>query len=59
MSLSRTVTEFLSKHVTREVEGIDQPRSQTDRGVAAFSRGPRGYTFSSSARMDPISNHNT
>src|SRR5271166_3104436 len=62
MSLPRSVAEVLKQHVTLEVEGIDrmylnvyQPRLQTDRGVAAFFRYHRGYTFASSALMDPIS----
>ena len=62
MSLPRTVAEVLSEHVTLEVEGIDrmylnvyQPALQTDRGVAAFFRFPRGETFASSALMDPMS----
>jgi hypothetical protein len=62
MSLPRTVAEVLSEHVTLEVEGIDrmylnvyQPRLQSDRGVAAFFRCHRGYTFASSALMDPMS----
>src|SRR5271166_3951829 len=62
MSLPRSVAEVIKQHETLEVEGIDrmylnvyQPRLQTDRGVAAFFRYHRGYTFASSALMDPIS----
>jgi len=62
MSLPRSVAEVLKQHVTLGVEGIDllylnvnQPRLQTDRGVAAFFRYHRGATFASSVLMDPIS----
>ncbi len=62
MSLPRTVADVLNEHVTLEVECIDrmylnvyQPRLQYDRGVVNFFRFHRGYTFASSALMEPIS----
>jgi hypothetical protein len=61
MSLSRSVAELLSDHVTLEVEGIDRmylnvfiPRLQREEGVAGFFRFHRGHQFASSALMDPI-----
>src|SRR5438552_9572099 len=62
MSISRTVTEVLRKHVTLEVEGIDRmylnvyvPALQRAGGVASFFRFHLGQRFASSALMDPIS----
>ncbi len=62
MSLARSVAEVLREHVRWEVESIDRmylnvyvPSLQRDRGVASFFRFHRGYTFASSALMDPIS----
>jgi hypothetical protein len=62
MTLPRSAANVLRDHVTLEVEGIDrmylnvdQPRLQTDRGVAAFFRFHRGETFASSALMAPMS----
>jgi hypothetical protein len=62
MSVPRTVTEVIRRHVTLEVEGIDrmylnvyQPRLQCEGQVAAFFRSHRGHTFASSALMDPMS----
>ena len=63
MSLPRTVADLLSQHVTLKLESIDrmslnvyQHRLQSDRGVVNFFRFHRGYTFASSALMEPISN---
>lgn len=62
MSVPRSVSEMLSKHVTLEVEGIDRmylniyvPQLQREVGVASFFRYHRGNQFASSALMDPIS----
>ena len=61
MIVPRSITEILNDHVTLEVESIDRmylnvyvPRLQFERGVASFFRFHRGYTFASSALMDPI-----
>ena len=61
MSLPRSVSEVISNHVTLEVEGIDRmylnvyvPKLQYASGVVGFFRNHRGYTFASSALMDPI-----
>ena len=61
MSLSRSVAEILSEHVTLESEGIDRmylnvyvPVLQRGGGVASFFRFHRGHQFASSALMDPI-----
>ena len=62
MSVTRSVAEVLSEHVTLEVEGIDRmylnvyvPGLQREQGVATFFRFHRGHQFASSALMDPIS----
>ena len=62
MSVSRSVAEILSKHVTLEMEGIDRmylnvyvPALQRAGGVARFFRFHRGHQFASSVLMDPIS----
>lgn len=62
MSVPRSVGEVLSQHVTLEVESIDRmylnvyvPRLQSEKGVAGFFRYHLGYTFASSALMEPIS----
>jgi hypothetical protein len=62
MSISRSVAEILSEHVTLELEGIDRmylnvyvPRLQREAGVAGFFRFHRGHRFASSVLMDPIS----
>jgi hypothetical protein len=62
MSVSRSVAEVLTDHVTLEVEGIDRmylnvcvPGLQREQGVACFFRFHRGHQFASSALMDPIS----
>ncbi len=62
MSISRSVAEILSEHVTLEIEGIDRmylnvyvPRLQREAGVAGFFRFHRGHRFASSVLMDPIS----
>ena len=61
MSVSRSVAEILSEHVTLEIEGIDRmylnvyvPALQRAGGVASFFRFHRGHPFASSALMDPI-----
>jgi len=61
MTIPRTVTEVLKKHVTFELEGIDRmylnvyvPRLQTEKAVAHFWRFHRGHRFASSALMDPM-----
>jgi hypothetical protein len=61
MTIPRSVAEVLSDHVTLEVECIDRmylnlyvPRLQYDGGVVGFFRNHLGYTFASSALMDPI-----
>jgi hypothetical protein len=62
MSISRSVAQILSEHVTLELEGIDRmylnvyvPRLQREAGVAGFFRFHRGHRFASSVLMDPIS----
>ncbi len=62
MSVTRSVAEVLTEHVTLEVEGIDRmylnvyiPALQREGGVASFFRFHRGCQFASSALMDPIS----
>ena len=62
MSLPRSVSQIMSKHVTLEVEGIDRmylnvyvPQLQRELGVVSFFRFHRGWTFASSALMEPIS----
>jgi hypothetical protein len=62
MTLPRTVSDVISRHVTLEVECIDrmylnvyQPRLQSPAQVAAFFRYHRGDLFASSAVMSPIS----
>jgi len=61
MSLALRVTDVLSEHVTLETEGIDRmylnayvPGLQFAEGVVGFFRRHLGYTFASSALMDPI-----
>lgn len=61
MSLPRSVADVISQHVTLEVEGIDRmylnvfvPKLQYENGVVGFFRNHRGFTFASSALMDPI-----
>jgi hypothetical protein len=55
------VADVLKDHVTLEVECIDRmylncyvPKLQYEMGVVGFFRGHLGYTFASSALMDPI-----
>jgi hypothetical protein len=62
MTLPRTVSDVISRHVTLEVECIDrmylnvyQPRIQSPAQVAAFFRYHRRDLFASSAVMSPIS----
>jgi hypothetical protein len=62
MTLSRTVADVLSDHVSFEVECIDrmylnlwQPRLAYGGGVAGFFTGHRGYAYASTALMDPMS----
>jgi hypothetical protein len=61
MSVQR-VSDILKQHVTLTIEGIDRmylnayvPSLQTPEGVVGFFRRHLGYTFASSALMDPIS----
>lgn len=61
MTLARSVADVLSEHVTLEVESIDRvylnlyvPKLQYEMGVVGFFRGHLGYSFASSALMDPI-----
>ena len=56
MSVSRSVAEILSEHVTLEIESIDRmylnvyvPALQRAGGVASFFRFHRGHQFASSA----------
>ena len=62
MSVPLSVAEVLTDHVVLEVESIDRmylnayvPQLQRELGVVSFFRFHRGYTFASSALMDPIS----
>lgn len=62
MIVAQSVAQVLKEHVTWEVESIDRmylnvyvPGLQFAQGVASFFRSHRGYTFASSALMDPIS----
>jgi len=62
MSVPRTVAEVIHEHVTLEVEGIDrmylnvyQPKLQSDKAGGVFFRYHRGFSFASSALMEPIS----
>jgi len=62
MSVPLRVSEILEQRTTLTIEGIDRMylnayirRLQTPEGVVGFFRGHRGYTFASSALMDPIS----
>ncbi|MCL5445594.1 MAG: hypothetical protein M1121_06010 [Actinobacteria bacterium] len=61
MTIARSVADVLSDHVTLEIECIDRmylnlyvPRLQYDTGVVGFFCNHLGYTFASSALMDPI-----
>jgi hypothetical protein len=61
MSLARSVAEVLKQHVTLEIEGIDRmylnvyvPQLMHALGVVSFFRFHQGYTFASSALMEPI-----
>ena len=61
MSVQR-VSDILKQHVTLTTEGVDRmylnayvPTLQTPEGVVGFFRRHLGYTFASSALMDPIS----
>ena len=61
MTLARSVADVLSDHVTLEIDCIDRmylnlyvPKLQYEMGVVGFFRGHLGYTFASSALMDPI-----
>ncbi|HEY6316785.1 MAG TPA: hypothetical protein VI462_02730, partial [Acidimicrobiia bacterium] len=61
MTVARSVADVLREHVTLEVECVDRmylnlyvPRLQYESGVVGFFRGHLGYTFASSALMDPI-----
>ena len=61
MTIARTVADVLDEHVTLEVECIDRmylnlyvPKLQYEMGVVGFFRGHLGYSFASSALMDPM-----
>ena len=61
MTVARSVAEVLADHVTLEVECIDRmylnlyvPKLQYETGVVGFFRNHLGYSFASSALMDPI-----
>lgn len=61
MMLPRSVADVLTGHVTLEVECIDRmylnlyrPRLQHELGVVGFFKHHRGYSFVSSALMDPM-----
>ena len=61
MTLARSVADVLSDHVTLEIESIDRmylnlyvPKLQYESGVVGFFRNHLGYSFASSALMDPI-----
>ena len=61
MSVARSVAEVLDGHVTLEIEGIDRmylngyiPNLQYAMGVVSFFRKHLGYTFASSALMEPL-----
>src|SRR5487761_484684 len=61
MTVARCVADVLREHVTLEVECIDRmylnlyvPTLQYESGVVGFFRGHLGYTFASSALMDPL-----
>lgn len=62
MTIARSLTDVLDKHVTLEVECIDRmylnlyvPGLQFTNGVVSFLRAHRGHPFASSALLDPIS----
>jgi hypothetical protein len=61
MTIARSAADVLAGHVTLEVECIDRmylnlyvPKLQYVSGVVGFFRYHRGYSFASSALMDPI-----
>jgi hypothetical protein len=61
MTIPRSVADVLSDHVTLEIECIDRmylnlyvPKLQYESGIVGFFRGHLGYTFASSALMDPM-----
>jgi hypothetical protein len=61
MTVARSVADVLREHVTLEVECVDRmylnlyvPKLQYESGVVGFFRGHLGYSFASSALMDPI-----
>jgi hypothetical protein len=61
MSVARSVAEVLQDQVTLTIEGIDRlylnayiPKLQHVMGVVSFFRFHQGYTFASSALMEPI-----
>jgi hypothetical protein len=62
MSIPRTVTEVIDRHVTLEMEGIDRmylnvyvPQLQRELGVVGYFRYHKGAKFVSAVLMDPIS----
>lgn len=61
MTVARTVADVLADHVTFEVECIDRmylnvwvPRLAYGGGVAGFFVGHRGWSYASTALMDPM-----
>jgi hypothetical protein len=61
MTLPRTAADVLAGHVVFEIESIDrmylnvwQPRLQHGAGAAAFFTSHRGYSYASTALMDPM-----
>jgi len=61
MTVARSVADVLTEHVTLEIDCVDRmylnlyvPKLQYEGGVVGFSRNHLGYTFASSALMDPL-----
>jgi hypothetical protein len=61
MTVARTVADVLDDHVTFEVECIDRmylnvwvPRLAHGGGVSGFFVGHRGWSYASTASMDPM-----
>jgi len=61
MTGARSVADVLTEHVTLEIDCVDRmylnlyvPKLQYEGGVVGFSRNHLGYTFASSALMDPL-----
>ena len=61
MTIAKSVSEVLQKHVVLEVEGIDRmylnlyvPRLQTPEGVANYLRFDLGHRFASTVLLEPM-----